>query len=77
MHCLAVVDDISCLSPLEEAAYIVEQVSSLAFLNLETVCVVCLRLTAFFGEEVDLIALPSTWEINAQARMVAHIVRSA
>lgn len=77
VHGLAVVDHVSCLSPLEETAYLVEEVGSLTLLHLETVGVVSLRLTALLSEKVDLIALPSAWEVDTQARVVTYIVRSS
>ena len=59
-------DHVSSLSPLEEPAYVVKQVSSLTFLHLETVCVMGLSLTAISCEEIDLITLPTAWEVNTQ-----------
>ena len=53
----------------------VEQVGCLTLCDLETIGVMCLSLTSFVCEEVDLVSLPAAWEIHAEARVVTDIVR--
>ena len=73
MHCLSVVDDILCLSPLEEMAHIVEKVSRLSLRNIQAVCILRCLCTAFGCEKVHLIAWPSAREVDAESAMVTRI----
>ena len=67
-------DDILCLSPLEEVAHIVIKIRSLTLWNGKTVCIMSLCLTTLCSKEVHLISVPAAREVNAKSAMVTWIL---
>ena len=67
-------DDILCLSPLEEVAHEIEELGSLALRHCKTVSVLCSLRTAFSCEEVHLVTLPSAWEVHAESAVIASVL---
>ena len=75
MKCLAVVNDILGLSPLEKTADKIEKIRRLSLCHCQSVRIYCLGLASFSCEQIDLITRPSAREIHSESAMVSHILQ--
>ena len=74
MQSASCVDDLSCLSPIEKTAHIVEKLFRLSRIDSFAVGVEALSLAAFVSEKIHLVTRPAAREIHSQSAVSLRTV---